>query len=132
MEAISNFFYWLFNDRTGVICLVLGGIVLFIIIAFILERKTKQMYFNHEKNRPMSGIIAVTRSKMIPVANSAVDVFCLFAINWGYMLVFNLYNQGISVIYTSSFSCFIPYCSRAMRSRVSRSVAKECAFWRYI
>ena len=49
MEAISNFFYWLFNDRTGVICLVLGGIVLFIIIAFILEKKTKQIYFNHEK-----------------------------------------------------------------------------------
>ena len=50
MEAISNFFYWLFNDQTGVICLVLGGIVLFIIIAFVLERKTKQMYFNHEKS----------------------------------------------------------------------------------
>ena len=50
MEAIVNFFNWLFTDRTGVICLVLGGIVLFIIIAFILERKTKQLYFDHGKS----------------------------------------------------------------------------------
>ena len=49
MEAITNFFNWLFTDRTGVICLVLGGIVLFVIIAFILEQKTKKIYFNHEK-----------------------------------------------------------------------------------
>ena len=49
MDAIGNFFTWLFTDRTGVICLVLGGIVLFIIIAFVLEQKTKQLYFNHEK-----------------------------------------------------------------------------------
>lgn len=50
MEAISNFFYWLFNTQTGVICLVLGGIVVFLIIAIVLERKTKQIYFDHGKS----------------------------------------------------------------------------------
>ena len=50
MEAITNFFDWLFNTQTGVICLVLGGIVVFVIIAFVLERKTRQIYFNHEKS----------------------------------------------------------------------------------
>lgn len=50
MEAISNFFYWLFNTQPGVISLVLGGIVIFIIIAFVLERRTRKIYFNHEKS----------------------------------------------------------------------------------
>ena len=28
MQAISDFFTWLFNDRMGVVCLLLGGIVI--------------------------------------------------------------------------------------------------------
>ena len=49
MQAIGDFFTWLFNDRMGVICLILGGIVLGLISALLMERKTKQRYFNHEK-----------------------------------------------------------------------------------
>lgn len=41
---------WLFNDRTGVLVLIGGGIVLFMIIALVLEIKTKKVYFNHEKS----------------------------------------------------------------------------------
>ncbi len=50
MQAIGDFFTWLFSDRTGVIVLVLGGIVLCLLISVIMERKTKKMYFNHEKS----------------------------------------------------------------------------------
>lgn len=50
MQAIEEFFAWLFGDRTGVICLVLGGIVLCLVIALLMERKTKKRYFNHEKS----------------------------------------------------------------------------------
>ena len=49
MQAIADFFTWLFNDRMGVICLILGGIVLCLIISFLMELKTKKRYFNHEK-----------------------------------------------------------------------------------
>lgn len=49
MDAISSFISWLFGDKTGVLFLVLGGILLFLIISFVLERKTKKMYFNHKK-----------------------------------------------------------------------------------
>lgn len=50
MQAISEFFMWLFNDRTGVLCLVAGGIVICLLIAILMERKTKRRYFNHEKS----------------------------------------------------------------------------------
>lgn len=49
MDQASNFVFWLFNTRMGVVALVLGGVVLFVIIAFILERRTRQVYKNHEK-----------------------------------------------------------------------------------
>ena len=49
MQAISDFFTWLFNDRLGVVCLLLGGIVICLLVSFLMERKTKQRYFNHEK-----------------------------------------------------------------------------------
>lgn len=50
MQAISDFFAWLFGDKTGVIFLVIGGILICLLIAFILERKTKQTYYEHEKS----------------------------------------------------------------------------------
>ena len=50
MEAINNFFTWLFSSRQGVIVLIVGGIMLFLIIAFVLERRTRAMYKNHEKS----------------------------------------------------------------------------------
>ena len=50
MEAINNFFTWLFSSRQGVIALIVGGIILFLVIAFVLERRTRAMYKNHEKS----------------------------------------------------------------------------------
>lgn len=50
MQAISDVFAWLFEDKTGVIVLVIGGMLLCLLIAFIMERKTKQTYFEHEKS----------------------------------------------------------------------------------
>ena len=50
MQAISDFFTWLFETRQGVVFLVLGGIVFFLIVAFILERRTRAIYRNHEKS----------------------------------------------------------------------------------
>lgn len=50
MQAIADLFTWLFTDKLGVLCLVAGGIVLCLIIAILMERKTKRRYFNHEKS----------------------------------------------------------------------------------
>lgn len=50
MFQIDTFFFWLFNTREGVYALVLGGIVLFMVIAFVLERKTRAQFKNHEKS----------------------------------------------------------------------------------
>ena len=36
MQAVVDFFTWLFNDRMGVVTLIVGGIMLFLVIAFIL------------------------------------------------------------------------------------------------
>ena len=50
MQAIGDFVTWLFNDQTGVLALIAGGIVICLVIALLMERKTKQRYFNHEKS----------------------------------------------------------------------------------
>lgn len=50
MQPVIDFFTWLFNDRMGVITLILSGIVLFLIIAFILERRTRKQFYNHAKS----------------------------------------------------------------------------------
>ena len=50
MQAISDFVTWLFSDKVGVVCLIAGGAVLCLIIALLMERKTKRRYFNHEKS----------------------------------------------------------------------------------
>ena len=49
MQAITDFFTWLFNDRAGVFALIAGGIVIAFIVAFVLERKTRERYTNHER-----------------------------------------------------------------------------------
>ena len=49
MSAVTGFFSWLFGTRPGVIALVLGGIVFFLIVAFFLERRTRAEFYNHEK-----------------------------------------------------------------------------------
>ena len=56
MDAINSFVGWLFGDKTGVLFLVLGGILLFLVISFVLERKTKKMYFNHKKLKTLGSL----------------------------------------------------------------------------
>ena len=50
MAAVSEFVSWLFGTRTGVLALLGGGIVLFLIIALVLERRTRAIYKNHERS----------------------------------------------------------------------------------
>ena len=50
MQAIGDVVTWLFNDQSGVLVLIAGGIVICLIIALLMERKTKERYFNHEKS----------------------------------------------------------------------------------
>lgn len=45
MEIIE----FLFETRTGVFVLIFGGMALFALIAFLLERRTHKMYFNRPK-----------------------------------------------------------------------------------
>ncbi len=50
MEQVSGFFDWLFGTRPGVLSLVVGGIVLFLLISLVLERRTRALYKNHERS----------------------------------------------------------------------------------
>ncbi len=47
---MEDFFTWLFTDKTGVVCLVIGGMLVCLLISFILERCTRKQYYNHEKS----------------------------------------------------------------------------------
>ena len=49
MNAISEFFSWLFGTRTGVLALMVGGICLFALIAWRLEKGTRAKFYNHQK-----------------------------------------------------------------------------------
>ncbi|MBQ6395645.1 MAG: hypothetical protein IJH87_04815 [Atopobiaceae bacterium] len=49
MGSVGEFFAWLFGSRQGVIWLVAGAVVVFGVVAFILESRTRKTYFNHEK-----------------------------------------------------------------------------------
>lgn len=48
-EQIGQFFNWLFGTRLGVMWLVIGGILFFVVIAIVLEIKTRKRYKNHAK-----------------------------------------------------------------------------------
>ena len=50
MAAISGFFSWLFETRTGVMTLILGGIALCCVIAFVLEIGTRAKFKNHKRS----------------------------------------------------------------------------------
>lgn len=50
MNSVSEFFNWLFTTRTGVLCLIGAGILLFLLISAVLEIKTRRIYKNHEKS----------------------------------------------------------------------------------
>lgn len=41
---IAGFFGWLFGTRTGVLCLLGVGLGGFLIVAIVLERKTREEY----------------------------------------------------------------------------------------
>lgn len=45
--AIIDFF---FGTPTGVAILFFGGMLLFVVIAFLAERKTHKMYYNHDQS----------------------------------------------------------------------------------
>ncbi|MCI6549114.1 MAG: hypothetical protein MR874_00850 [Coriobacteriaceae bacterium] len=47
---MEDFFAWLFTDRTGVVCLVIGGMLVCLLLSFILERRTRTRFYNHEKS----------------------------------------------------------------------------------
>lgn len=44
-----DFMNWLFDTRAGVAAIFIGGIAVCLLIAFVLERRTKKMYFDHPK-----------------------------------------------------------------------------------
>ena len=49
MQAVSDFFTWLFSDKVGVLCLIAGGIVICLLIAILNEtldpiRKRRHYY----------------------------------------------------------------------------------------
>ena len=54
MDFILWLFGWeteshftLFGMESGVVFLIIGGMLIFIIIAFLAERKTHKMFYNH-------------------------------------------------------------------------------------
>lgn len=50
VDSINNFFNWLFGTKPGVIALMVGGILLFVVISYFLEKGTKAKFYNHEKS----------------------------------------------------------------------------------
>ena len=50
MEAINNFFGWLFGTRPGVFTLLGVGVLLSLLIAWLLERRMRKQFYNHEKS----------------------------------------------------------------------------------
>lgn len=48
-EQLGQFFNWFFGTRLGVMWLVIGGILFFVVIAIVLEIKTRKRYKNHAK-----------------------------------------------------------------------------------
>ena len=50
MESIESFFTWLFGTRPGVLVLMVGGVLLFLLIAWLLEKRTRKQFYNHEKS----------------------------------------------------------------------------------
>ena len=50
VEYINSFFGWLFGTRAGVLALMVGGILLFALIAWLLEKRTRARFYNHSKS----------------------------------------------------------------------------------
>lgn len=50
MDSFGNIINWLFTDRAGVLALMFGGVLLFLLIAFLLEKPMRKEFYNHEKS----------------------------------------------------------------------------------
>lgn len=50
MDSVNTVISWLFNDRTGVFVLLGSGVILFLLIAWLLEKRMRKQFYNHEKN----------------------------------------------------------------------------------
>ena len=50
MDSINTFFDWLFGTRLGVLALMVGGVLLFLVLAWLLEKRTRMQFYNHEKS----------------------------------------------------------------------------------
>lgn len=47
---MGSFVDWLFGTETGVIVLLAAGLVICLVIALVMERKTRRLYYNHAKS----------------------------------------------------------------------------------
>lgn len=50
VESINNIINWLFNTRTGVFVLLGGGVLVFLLVAFLLEKRMRKQFYNHKKS----------------------------------------------------------------------------------
>ena len=50
MGQIGEIFSWLFGTRTGVLVLLGGGILVCLLVAFVLEGRTRARYKNHKRS----------------------------------------------------------------------------------
>jgi len=49
VDSINNIINWLFNDRVGVFVLLGSGVLLFLLIAWLLEKRMRKQFYNHKK-----------------------------------------------------------------------------------
>lgn len=63
MDAINSFVGWLFGDKTGVLFLVLGGILLFLVIPLCWSAKLKRC-ISTTKRLKTTGISLATTKKV--------------------------------------------------------------------
>lgn len=49
MDSINNIINWLFTDRVGVFVLLGSGVLLFLLIAWLLEKRMRKQFYNHKK-----------------------------------------------------------------------------------
>ena len=50
MDQLTAIFGWLFGTRTGVLCLLGGGILLCLVLSLVFERGTHARYKNHARS----------------------------------------------------------------------------------
>ena len=52
---MAGIFHWLFGTREGVICLIVGGMLLFLVIAIVIERRTREAYDDYDEEGDEDG-----------------------------------------------------------------------------